>query len=218
MHISIGIVDDHSILLKSLVDLINGFEHCKVTRMALNGKELLIQLKEDPSSLPDIMLVDVIMPGLNGVETVKELSLLYPAIKLIAFSTKEDDDTVISMIRNGCCAYLVKGIDAEELEKAILEVHEKGHYNGDAYNLNYRRIMARIKEKERVKLSPNEAIFLQLACSDLTYKDIASKMHLAERTIDGYRESLFGKLNVQSRVGMVLEAIRLELVNIKDLK
>jgi len=133
-------------------------------------------------------------------------------------SMKDDDDTILGMIRNGCCAYLLKDIHPYELEKALHEVHTKGYYNGDVYNLNYRRIVRNALHKDQVVISDREQTFLQLACSDLTYKEIAAKMNLAERTIDGYREALFGKLNVQSRVGMVLEALKLQLVALKNVK
>ena len=99
-----------------------------------------------------------------------------------------------------------------ELEKALLEINTRGYYNADASNINFRRLLT--SEKEAVQISEKEKIFLQYACSDMTYKQIASLMSLSERTIDGYRESLFGKLKVQSRVGLALEAIRKGLVEL----
>jgi len=218
MQISIGIADDQALFLASLSLLIGRFEHCTVSLEARNGAELLTKLDNAAAaSHPDILLVDVEMPVMNGIRTAKEVSEKYPSIRLVALSLREDDDTIISMIRNGCCAYLGKDISPLELEKAIREVHAKGYYNADAYNLNYRRIMIHAEDKQRQELTDRELTFLKLACSDLTYKEIASRMHLAERTIDGYRESLFAKLNVQSRVGMVLEAIRLRIVDMKEL-
>lgn len=92
------------------------------------------------------------------------------------------------------------------------EINTKGYYNGDASNIDYRRLIT--AEKNEVHLNDNEKQFLQLACSDMTYKQIAAKMNKSERTIDGYREDLFKKFNVQSRVGLVLEAIRRDLVKL----
>jgi DNA-binding NarL/FixJ family response regulator len=108
----------------------------------------------------------------------------------------------------------LKNIHPDELEKAIFEIDEKGYYNADEYNRNYRRLLKQSTLPESSKISEQELKFLQYACTDLTYKAIAAKMHLAERTIDGYRESLFDKLNVQSRVGMALEAVRRKLVEL----
>ncbi len=100
-----------------------------------------------------------------------------------------------------------------ELQKALTEIDHYGFYNGDLVNLNFRRLLKTINPKEEL-VTEKEKKFLQLACSDRTYKQIASEMHLSERTIDGYRESVFKKLNVQSRVGMALEALRKNLVTL----
>lgn len=100
-----------------------------------------------------------------------------------------------------------KGLFAE-LEKALKEVLEFGYYNADINNINFRRILMKLDEKPENFLTDREKHFLKLACSDLTYKQIAAEMHVSERTVDGYRESLFEKFHVQSRVGLCLEAIR----------
>jgi len=136
----------------------------------------------------------------------------YAAVKLVALSMKDDDNTILTMLRAGCCAYLLKDIHPNELEKAILEIDKKGYYNADASNVNFRRLLLHAQKEEKLVLTDRERKFLQLACSDLTYKQIAGEMIVSERTVDGYRESLFQKLNVQSRVGMALEAIRKNLV------
>jgi DNA-binding NarL/FixJ family response regulator len=124
----------------------------------------------------------------------------------------DNDKTIIDMLKAGCCAYMLKDTHPNELEKALTEVVQKGYYNGDASNINFRRLL--MAEKEQVTITEKEKHFLQLACSDMTYKQIAAIMKLSERTIDGYRETLFQKLNVQSRVGLALEAIRRELVTL----
>jgi DNA-binding NarL/FixJ family response regulator len=186
---------------------------CKVVAEALNGEQLLQKLAAMPS-LPDIALVDVNMPVMDGITTVRRVSRDYPQVKTIALSMKDDDYTIINMLKAGCCSYLLKDIHPDELEKALTEVAAKGYYNADAANINFRRFISRPGNHLSLHFSEKELTFLQLACSDRTYKQIASEMHLSERTIDGYRESLFEKLNVQSRVGMALEAIRRNLVTI----
>ncbi|WP_063715257.1 response regulator transcription factor [Chitinophaga pinensis] len=208
MKIKIGITDDQQLFLKSLTALVNTFTSFEVIVDALNGEDLIEKLGT-LDELPDIILVDVNMPVMDGAETVRYVSANYPLIKLVALSVKDDDLTIINMIKAGGCAYLLKDIHPNELERALLEIQEKGIYNGDAFNINYRRILiAQQQMKDGLRVTDKEKDFLQLACSDLTYKQIAAKMKLSERTIDGYRESLFMKLNVQSRVGMVMEAIR----------
>lgn len=214
MKIKVGVTDDQQLFLKSLCTLINTFPSFEVVVDALNGEDLLQKLAT-LKELPDIILLDVNMPVMEGPEAAQRVAEKYPLIRTAALSVKDDDMTVISMIKGGCCAYLLKDIHPNELEKALLEIQEKGFYNGDAFNINYRRL---IVAQQQVKTGPNitdkEKKFLQLACSDLTYKQIASKMNVSERTIDGYREVLFEKLNVQSRVGMVMEAIRKNYISI----
>lgn len=213
MKTKIGLVDDHQLFLKSLSLMLESFNVYEVILEASNGKDLQEKIKHK-KELPEIMLIDVNMPVMNGIETVKWLTDNYPQIKPVALSMNADDDAIISMFRAGCCGYLLKDTHPNELEKALDEINKKGYYNADAGNINFRRILMKADEKEGPLLSPKEAIFLQYACSELTYKQIASEMNLSERTIDGYREALFKKFNVQSRVGLCLEAIRKELVKL----
>jgi DNA-binding NarL/FixJ family response regulator len=211
MKIRIGIVDDHQLFLKSLGFLICSLPNFELAVDALNGVDLLEKLKSN-QVVPDILLIDVNMPRMDGVDTARNVNLLYPQIKMAALSMKDDDTTIIKMLQAGCTAYLLKDIHPNELEIALLEINEKGYYNADKHNVNHRRFVARSKDQEIVQLTLREKEFLRLACSDLTYKQVAMQMSLAERTIDGYREALFEKLNVKSRVGMALEAIRRNLV------
>lgn len=213
MNIKLGITDDHQLFLKSLSLLINSLEDFTIVVEAMNGKDLIDKLalkKEEP----DIILIDVNMPVMDGRQTAEYLSQKYPAIKLVALSMKDDDATIISMIKAGCCSYLLKDIHPEELTKALHEIYKKGYYNSDAANLNYRRLLLHQDKEKEMQLSEKEKEFLKLACSDATYKQIAATMHVSERTVDGYRENLFRKLNVQSRTGMALEAIRRNIVSL----
>lgn len=211
MKIPIGIVDDHQLFLKSLGLMLKSFNDYDVVVEALNGKELQEKMPQ-LSTLPSIMLVDVNMPVMNGMETAKWLSKQYPDMKLVALSMNDADTIVIDMIKAGCCAYLLKETHPDELEKALQEIHSRGYYNADASNINFRRLLQ--VEKDAVQISEKEKQFLQYACTDMTYKQIAAAMFLSERTIDGYREALFGKLKVQSRVGLAMEAIRKGLVSL----
>ena len=212
MKINVGIVDDHQLFLKSLSILIESFPNFNIVLDALNGESLIAKLAS-AKVLPDVILLDVNMPVMDGAKTAAAISATYPMIKLVALSMKDDDISVINMIKAGCCAYLLKDIHPDELEKALTEVYTKGYYNADVSNINYRRLILKTKE-DTVHFTEREKTFLKLACSDLTYKQISAEMHLSERTIDGYREALFEKLNVQSRVGMVLEALRRNLVSL----
>lgn len=211
MKIKIGIVDDHQLFLKSLALMLQSFNNYDVVIEASNGKNLQEKI-ENEKNIPEIMLIDVNMPVMDGIATATWLNEKYPSIKLVALSQNDGDRAIISMLKAGCCAYLLKDTHPNELEKALNEIYDKGFYNADASNINFRRFLK--LEKESVNITEKEKKFLQLACSDMTYREIAGILNLSERTIEGYRESLFQKLNVQSRVGLVLEAIRRELVTV----
>jgi DNA-binding NarL/FixJ family response regulator len=209
---SVAIADDHRLFLKSLSMLVNEFDGFSVVAEALNGKELISLLK-NLTIAPDIILLDVNMPVMNGIETAKYLAKYLPAAKIVALSMNDDSSSILRMLRAGCCAYLLKDIHPAELEKALNEITQTGYYNADAANINYRRLLKH-RQEEYTELNDNEMVFLQLACTDATYKQIATEMHLSVRTVDGYREVLFKKFNVQSRVGMVMEALRKNLIRL----
>jgi DNA-binding NarL/FixJ family response regulator len=211
MNINIGIADDHQLFLKSLSLLISGFSGFNIVAEAMNGKEMLDKLAQLPAP-PDILLLDVNMPVMDGAKATEAALKLYPTVKVVALSMKDNDATIIEMLKAGCCAYLLKDIHPTELEKALREIYTTGIYYNDASNVNYRRLLLQSEQKQT--LTDREREFLSLACSDLTYKAIAAKMNVTERTVDGYREILFNKLNVQSRTGMVLEALRRQLVTL----
>jgi DNA-binding NarL/FixJ family response regulator len=212
MKIGIGIADDQQLFLGSLSLLVDSYSSFEVTVTALNGEALLQRLAVMKTP-PDIVLLDVNMPKMGGMATAAEVARKYPLIRMVALSMKDDDISIIGMLRVGCCAYLLKDIGPAELEKALLEINARGYYNADAYNINYRGRRQNRADAEP-EITENERAFLQLASSDRTYKQIAAEMHLSARTIDGYREALFEKLSVQSRVGMVLEAIKRQLVTL----
>lgn len=208
---TIGLADDHQLVLRSLSLLVDSFSGFRVIMEALNGRVLIDKLAL-MKELPDIILLDVNMPEMDGITTSAYMGINYPQIKVVALTMKDDDITIIEMLKTGICAYLLKDINPTELEKALTEIAQKGYYNGDATNILHRRKMN--VKKDEIILSSREMDFLQLACTDLTYENIAGKMGVSAKTVDGYRASLFQKLNVQSRTGMALEGIRRKLVQL----
>jgi DNA-binding NarL/FixJ family response regulator len=187
--------------------MLESFGDYEVVAEAYNGESLKAKIASLPTP-PDLMLIDVNMPVLDGIATAKWLNEKYPAMKLVALSMNDADTAIIEMFKAGCCAYLLKDTHPTELEVALKEVVNKGYYNADASNINLRRLLMKSSEQPSVIMTEKEKVFLHHACSELTYKQIASLMFLSERTIDGYRESLFQKFQVQSRVGLCLEALR----------
>ena len=213
MKINIGLVDDHQLFLTSLRLLIGSLTDFDVVVEAAHGKELQ-QKFESGSPLPDIILIDVDMPVMNGTKTAQWLREAYPSVRLVALSMTDKEQTIIDMIKAGCCSYLLKDMHPDELEHALYEIYSKNYYNSDLNKNNLSGILLGNQNGTVIHVGERELEFLQYAASDATYKQIAQLMDVSERTVDGYRESIFSKLQVQSRTGMVIEAIRRRLVKI----
>ena len=186
----------------------------EVVAIASNGLQAVQLAKEHH---PDIVFLDINMPEMDGYETAIFLSQDYPEIKVIALSMYDDEKSIIRMIKAGARGYVLKDAEPTELRKAFDDVVSKGYYYSDlvsgvlVHSLHYDEP----GNQKKVNINDRETEFLKFACTELTYKEIADRMCLAPRTIDGYREALFEKLNVKSRVGLVMYAIRNGLVNME---
>lgn len=206
MNATIGIVEDQHLILKSLEMLINSFSHFDVVLSARNGIDLFEKL-EQHFPVPDILLIDVVMPLMDGAEVAVQLKKNFPAIKLVALSGMDDAMSVVKMIKSGCCAYLLKSISLDDLEQALEEIWAKGYYNSRITDMGYQESNMKLMD-----LKENEMEFLKLACTDLTYHEIASNMCLSVKTIDGYRAALFEKFKVRNRIGLILKVLRHNLI------
>lgn len=210
----VAIVDDHQLVASALSMMINSFNGFNVSLEVNSGLELQKQMPILSQSI-DILLVDVSMPEMCGVQVAMWMNEHYPLVKIAAITFDDTEQTILSMIKAGCCSYLLKNTKPEEFEKALNEIAEKGYYNADATNINYRRLIN--AEKQAITLTQREQQFLKFACSDDTYKEIAFKMQVSRSTVDGYRDNIFKKLNVENRTGMVLEAVKRGLITLKRL-
>lgn len=211
---SIVLVDDHSLLRSGLAGMLreSGYE---VLFEADNGNEFLQKMKT--SAPPDILLLDINMPLMDGYETAAWVRTNFPETKVLALSMYDDEDAIIKMLKNGAKGYILKDSHPSELKEAIESVMSRGFYYSEMVT---GRLMRSIMDNQGTdqnasdNLSDRELEFLKLAASELTYKEIAEQMHLSPRTIDGYRDDLFEKLNIKSRVGLVLYAIRKSIVTV----
>ncbi len=213
MKINIGLVDDHQLFLKSLCLLISKLPDFDVVVDAIHGKELQEKFQAG-ALLPDIMLIDEDMPVMDGTKTARWLHQTHPSMRLVALSMNNNEQTIIEMIKAGCCSYLLKDTHPDELEHALREIHSKNFYNSDINKSNLSEILIGKQHGSTIHVGERELKFLHHATDDITYKQIAQLMDVSERTVDGYRESLFVKFQVQSRTGMVIEAIRRGMVKI----
>ncbi|MEX6688078.1 response regulator transcription factor [Danxiaibacter flavus] len=214
----LALVDDHTLFRKGLISLIEmvGDNYC-ILFEADDGKDLQTKISKDNE--PDIILMDIHMPNMNGFETVEWLNANYPLVKVLVVSMIEKEDTIVKMLRLGVKGYLCKDVEPKEMGEALRSVMNKGFYYTDfitgklVHSLQFENSGSQQK-KLPVVLNERETEFLKHACSELTYNEIASLMYLSPKTIDGYRNTLFEKLNVKSRVGLALFAVRNGLVEL----
>jgi DNA-binding NarL/FixJ family response regulator len=204
--ITIGLVDDHKLFRKGLAELLGNFTGYQIVVESNNGKEILQWLERNVP--PQIMLVDINMPEMDGYETVVRLKQKHPDLPILALSMDDDERSILQMIKAGARGYVLKDADPAELRCAVRDIVEKGVYHSDLVSSVLLRNVRREVPFGSATLTDRESEFLKLACSEFTYKEIADKMCVAPRTIDGYRETLFEKLGVKSRVGLVLYAVR----------
>lgn len=206
MH-SVVVVDDHTLLSQAIGAMVNTFTNFKVLYACKNGQELTEKFTESPENIPDIVLMDINMPMMNGIETTEWIVKKYPYVNVMALSVEDEDKTILQMLRAGAIGYLLKDTEKSILEHALVEVTENGFYHTkNVTNLLVRSMSG--KEKPNTEFKKKEIIFMKLACTELTYKEIAEKMNLSPKTIDGYRDHLFSLLGVRNRVGLVMYAVR----------
>lgn len=204
---SVVIVDDHTLLSQAIAAMVNTFDKFKVLYTCKNGQELVEKFSASAKYIPDVVLMDINMPILNGIETTEWISNNHPNVNVMALSVEDEDATILKMLKVGAVGYLLKDTEKEILEKALLEIVENGFYHTkNVTNLLMKSISG--NGKEDIVLKDREIAFMKLSCSELTYKEIADKMCLSPKTIDGYRDVLFTKLNVKNRVGLVMYAIK----------
>lgn len=210
----VAIVDDHTLFRKGLAALIGSFPDYRVTIEAGNGEDFIAQLKNN--SLPDVVLLDISMPGMDGFATCQWIKDHYPEMKVLALSTMDADTAIIRMIRSGAKGYILKDADLAELKRAFSDLFSMGFFYNDLVSRKIMKSAREVADEQSalLRLNQNELTFLKLACSEKTYQEIAAEMYKSEKTIDGYRADVFSKLNVGSRVGMVMYAIKNNLVQL----
>ncbi|HTD93662.1 MAG TPA: response regulator transcription factor [Chitinophagaceae bacterium] len=209
---NITLVDDHTLLRNGLASLIQTFDGYSVLFQADNGKDFISQLNNFPE--PDIVLLDITMPEMNGFETADWIRQHLPAVKVLVLSVMDADSIIISMLKKGARGYLLKDSKPAVFKQALDSIRDTGFFINELVSnkmLNYVTHDGKLANRNISAisgLSEKEISFLQMVCTEMTYKQIADAMRLSPRTIDGYRDELLKKLNVQSRIGLVTFAIK----------
>ena len=212
--LTIALVDDHTMFREGLANLLKEYDDIEVLFSVKNGE--LMKRKLSEGLIPQIVLLDINMPILDGHACLIWLKENHPQVHILALSMYEDDLTIVKMIRNGAGGYILKESNTDEVVKGIRTVISNGYYINELIS---GRLVYSIREdanKQMNKLTDREIEFLNYCCSELTYKEIAEAMHISPKTVDNYRESLFEKFQIRSRVGLVLYAIKNKLVSLSQ--
>jgi DNA-binding NarL/FixJ family response regulator len=209
----IGLVDDHVLLRKGLAILLEDNGYPNVIQ-ADNGKQLIEKLSS--GDVPELVLLDINMPVMDGFATAAWLKQQHPSVKILALSIYDDEHSIIKMLRLGAGGYILKDCEPAELQVAMESMLTKGFYHNELVSSKLIHTMQSAGDSGKIgtDLTRKELAFLKLVCSEMTYKEISAVMKVSPRTIDGYRDALFDKLGIKSRVGLVLFAIKHRLIDI----
>ena len=204
------LADDHVLLRDALATLINSFDDFKIVGVASNGKEVVDAIHRD--RLPAIIILDLNMPLMDGYETAIWLHENYPDIRILILTMYDSEIALIRLLQVGVRGFLKKDIHPFELKAALESVAKDGYYYSHTTTGKLATLFQKNHQNrsniERSILSEHDIEFLKMASTDMTYKEIAHKMNITPRAIDGYRDSLFDKLEVKSRVGLAIYAVK----------
>lgn len=203
--ISIAIADDYELVRKGLRMTLNTYTDCAVDIEANDGVDLLEKL-ESASKLPEVCILDISMPRMDGYLALKRIKYLWPQIKVIMLSMHYNEYSVIKSFQDGASACLPKEVGENELHEAIVKVFETGLFHSEVTSQFINKLIQ--KQSIDATLTEKEIEFLRLNCSDLNFKQIAEIMKVSPRTVDSYRDGLLRKLNISSRTGLAVFAVR----------
>lgn len=206
--IHIALADDHKLVRSSIAKLVSTFKNCTILFEAENGEQVQEQFTKH--IIPDILLLDISMPIMDGFETALWATKNYPQVKIIALTMNTDERSIVKMMRNGAKGFLSKNTEPPELKKAIETVMTKNFYLPE--DISWKLVTGLQEEAnqpvEPKDLTDKEKEYLALICTELSYDQIAKKMFVSPRTGDDYRAVLYEKLKVKSRMGMAMYAIK----------
>ncbi|WP_341839803.1 response regulator transcription factor [Chitinophaga caseinilytica] len=214
--IKVAIADDHKIFRSGVIQTLTPYENINVVFEAEDGEHLL-QIMQD--QLPDVILMDLKMPKMDGIQATIKVREKYPQVKIIILTMYEDDNFIVHLVENGANAYLLKNSEPEEIYEAICTTYEKGFYFNENVNLALlKKVLHKNKQqfkptfKNEVQLTDRELEVLKLICSEQTTQEISEQIFLSPRTVEGLRQKLLEKLGVKNTVGLVLYAFRNGLI------
>jgi DNA-binding NarL/FixJ family response regulator len=206
---SIAIIDDHILIAKALTGIIENFKQFNVLYECENGKVLQEKFLVK-NNIPDIVLLDISMPIMDGFETATWLKETHPQVLIMALSMQDDEQSLIKMIKCGAKGYLLKNVHPTELEKALDALVKNGSYFPDWATSKVFMSLTNdnTATKNNIQITAREKEFLQYSITEMSYKEIAEKMFCSPRTVESYRDALFEKLDLKTRVGLAVYAMK----------
>ena len=214
--IDVVIADDHNLFRKGIAALISDFEFIRKISEAKNGVELL-NLLHDLENVPDVILLDIRMPVMDGIEAQKRIRSLYPEIKIIMLSMEADEHIVLHLIEEGVNGYLLKDADPDEMEFALKKVTNEGFY----FSSQLSELIVKNAVQKKTNKCDTKSLFrekelqiIELICKQYTAAEIGDELNLSVRTIEGYRRNLLEKTNSKNLAGLVVFALKHNLVSI----
>jgi len=207
----IALADDHTVMRNGLATLLKGLGY-SILFEADNGKDFINKINKD--NLPDVALLDINMPVMDGYDTAAWLKENFPDVRVLALSMYDDEAAIIRMLKNGARGYVLKDSNIADVRIAIESVMTKGYYHSELvtgkliHSINHLDAPGHSSIKELLKLNDKEIEFLKLTCTEMSYKEIAEQMFLSPRTVEGYRDVLFEKLGVRTRIGLAMFAVK----------
>ncbi|HKJ78213.1 MAG TPA: response regulator transcription factor [Prolixibacteraceae bacterium] len=214
--IDIVVTDDHKLFRKGIAALLDDIENVDTILEAGNGVELL-RLLENNESLPNLILLDLNMPEMDGVEATQKIRELYPDLKIIILTMEDDEQLILHLINEGINGYLNKSADPDEVELAINKVMNMDYYFPEEIS---KLVFSNLKKfgsddlPQRVEFSKQEKKVLQLMCRELTNVEIGEQMEISKRTVEGYRRNMISKTGVRSMAGLIVYALKNKIVEI----
>jgi len=213
--IKVAIVDDHKIFRKGVILSMRQYTNIKFVMEADNGEELIEKISEFN---PDVVLCDLKMPKKDGIDTTKQLTKLFPQIRVIILTMYEDERFVGHLMDCGAAGYLLKSTDPAEIKKAIVDVMKTGFYLNPFVNKvlikkNYSKQKFNPSLTSEVVLSDREKEVLTLVCMEFTAQEISQKMDISPRTVEAIKDRLMERFGVKNSVGLVFYAMKNQLID-----
>lgn len=216
MNVKIAIADDNFFLTKVIEEKLSFFPDLKLKFTAVNGKDLIEKLKED--AIVDLILMDIEMPQMNGIEATEEIKKRYPHIKIVMLTVFDNDENIFKAIKAGADGYLLKEIEAQNLYNGIIETINGGAAMTPSIALKTLKLLRNPVEfknesaQEEIKLSSREIEVLEQLSKGLNYNSIAGNLFLSPSTVRKHIENIYKKLQVHNKLEAIQKAGRIKLI------